>query len=63
MDKPLSYEYALNELNQILEAIENQTIGIDKINEHIARASFLIDFCKNRLRNLELENDKILNLD
>jgi exodeoxyribonuclease VII small subunit len=63
MDKPLNYENALSELNQILDAIENQTIGIDKINEYTARASYLIDFCKNRLRNLELENDKILNLE
>jgi exodeoxyribonuclease VII small subunit len=63
MDKPLTYENALNELNQILDAIENQSIGIDKINEYTSRASFLIEFCKNKLRNLELENDKILNLD
>jgi exodeoxyribonuclease VII small subunit len=63
MNKPESYENALIELNQILDAIENQTFSIDKINEYTERASFLIEFCKYKLRNLELENDKILNLD
>ena len=49
----LSYQSAVDELRNIVNAIENGEIGIDKLSEQIERASQLISFCKNKLRDIE----------
>jgi exodeoxyribonuclease VII small subunit len=50
MVKKLSYNEAIEEIEQI----------IAKIDDKVKRISFLINYCKEKLRNTEEELDKIL---
>lgn len=59
-DKQLTYSKALTELEQIIAEIEAEDIDIDTLSEKVKRAAFLINFCKNRLRDTEEEVKKIV---
>lgn len=54
-DVKLTYEAAYAELQQIVQDIQNETVGIDDLTAKIARASELIRFCRERLRMTEEE--------
>ncbi|ULQ55786.1 exodeoxyribonuclease VII small subunit [Flavihumibacter rivuli] len=60
MDQQLTYESAYEELMQIAQEIENETISIDLLAEKVKRASELIAFCQSRLRSTETELNKII---
>lgn len=51
--KPKDYQTALNELQEILEALQNQQIPIDTLSEKAARAKILLQFCSQKLRQTE----------
>ena len=50
-----TYESALEELQQVVEALRNEMISIDEITNKVNRAKELINFCKNKLRAIEEE--------
>jgi exodeoxyribonuclease VII small subunit len=50
----------LNELEKIVAEIESEEVDVDVLAEKIKRASFLITFCKDKLRNAENEVKKVL---
>jgi exodeoxyribonuclease VII small subunit len=56
----LSYEQALSELKKIAEAIENESVSIDELAYIVKRASELVEYCKEKLRNTEAELDKVI---
>ena len=56
----LSYEQALSELKKIAEAIENESVSIDELADKVKRASELVEYCKEKLRNTEAELDKVI---
>lgn len=58
--KQLTYSQALTELEEIINEIESEEINIDVLAERVKRASYLIKFCKGRLRNTEEEVKKVL---
>jgi exodeoxyribonuclease VII small subunit len=58
--KQLSYSQALTELEGIVGEIESENTDLDTLEEKIRRAAFLINFCRDRLRNTEGEVKKIL---
>jgi exodeoxyribonuclease VII small subunit len=60
MAKKLSYNEAIEEIEQIIAKIENDEFSIDVLAEKVKRISFLINYCKEMLRNTENELDKIL---
>lgn len=60
MAKDISYTDALNELNEISRAIENESIPIDELAAKVKRASELIAICKTKLRATEDEVRKII---
>ena len=60
MDQNLSYEIAFNELREIEAELVNETVTIDTLAEKIKRASFLIQYCKTRLRATEDEVNNII---
>lgn len=60
MDQNLSYERALSELKEIEAELVNEAVTIDTLAEKIKRASFLIQYCKNRLRATEEEVNNII---
>ena len=51
----MTYESALAELSQLLEELEQAPADIDKLGERIKRAKELIEYCRNKLRDLEAE--------
>lgn len=56
----LTYEKAERELEQILDDLRNDRIGIDVLAEKVERASKLIVFCKERLANTEKKVENII---
>ena len=50
-----TYESALEELQQVVEALRNEMISIDEITNKVNRAKELINFCKDKLRAVEAE--------
>jgi len=50
-----TYESAFAELQQILQALQDEAVGIDDLTAKIARANELIRFCRERLRMTEEE--------
>ncbi len=57
---PASYEAALDELQKILENIENQAVSLDVITDQAQRARFLIEHCRNKLRQIEEDTEQLL---
>ena len=55
----LTYESAQTELQQIVQDLQNEAVGIDELTAKIARASELIRFCRERLRMTEEEIGKL----
>ncbi len=50
---PKSYQVAMQELQEIVDAVENQELDIDTLSEKVKYALELVQFCKNRLRSTE----------
>ena len=51
----LSYEKAYKELENLLSDLKEEKIAVDKLADKIKRASELIKYCKDKLRNTEEE--------
>jgi len=56
---PLSYAAAYAELQQIVSEIQAETINLDDLTAKIARATELINVCRERLRMTEEEVAKL----
>lgn len=56
----MSYEAAYEELKQIAEEIESETISVDVLAEKVKRASELITYCQQKLRDTEVEVHNII---
>ena len=59
--EPISYSAALAELQQLLQELEKPTISLDQLTEYSLRIDFLLQYCKQRLRQTQTDLDKILN--
>ncbi len=60
MKKQLTYSGAIKELETIVSEIENEEVDVDILAEKIKRASYLMTFCKNKLKGTEGEVKKLL---
>lgn len=58
----LNYSLALSELERIVADIESEETDVDALAERVKRASFLISFCRERLRTTGDEVKKILDI-
>lgn len=56
----LTYEQAAAELDSILQTIQSQSCGIDRLTELTRRASALLAACRQRLTATEAELREIL---
>jgi exodeoxyribonuclease VII small subunit len=56
----LSYTSAITEIEAIVREIESGEIDVDVLAVKVKRASELITFCKDRLRNTQKEVEKTL---
>jgi exodeoxyribonuclease VII small subunit len=53
--KGLSYSDAMKELQGIVSEIEQSSVDVDVLAEKVKRAAFLIKYCKEKLRNADVE--------
>jgi exodeoxyribonuclease VII small subunit len=60
MSEELNYQKAMDELQEISRAIENETIPLDDLAKKVKRASELITYCREKLRSTEDEVNKII---
>lgn len=60
METPLTYEAAYAELQEIVTALENETISVDELAIKVKRATQLVEFCQQKLKSTEAELDKII---
>jgi len=58
--KELSYNTAVNEIEEILQQIENEELDIDLLTDKVKRVSYLLKYCKKKLHQTEQEVEKIL---
>lgn len=56
----LTYTQAVTELEAIVKDIENEDVEVDHLLEKVKRASVLIKYCKEKLRDTEGEVKKVL---
>ncbi|GAA4425235.1 hypothetical protein GCM10023188_05980 [Pontibacter saemangeumensis] len=59
--KSLTYREATQELEEILRAIENDSVDVDELTQKVQRSSQLIKLCKEKLRNAEKAIDQVFN--
>lgn len=60
MKKSESYSTHFEELQKILEGLESGDVDVDALSEKVRRAAELIDFCRKRLRETELQVKKVM---
>lgn len=60
MSEELNYKTAFDELAQIAEDMENETISVDELSEKVKRATYLITFCQTELKSTEEEVRNVL---
>jgi exodeoxyribonuclease VII small subunit len=58
--RTLTYQKALDELEDILYKMENNKLEIDQLSSQVKKASELITFCKTKLRETEKDVEDIL---
>jgi len=56
----ITYSAAIKEIEEILEKIESGELDVDDLSEKVKRVSWLLDFCKKKLRTTEKEIDKVI---
>jgi len=56
----VSYQEAVNELEEILTEIETGDTDIDVLSEKVKRAIYLIQLCKAKLKNTDDEVRKLI---
>lgn len=60
MEENLTYEAAYQELAEIAQEIETESVSVDVLALKVKRASDLISFCQGKLRSTEEEVTKII---
>lgn len=56
----LTYSSAITELEEIVNEIESGEVNVDVLTAKVKRASELIKFCKDNLRDTQKEVNKVL---
>lgn len=65
-DKPgdgaqgLTYAKAMKELNKILGDLESDDVDVDVLAEKVARASELIEFCRQRISGAKMQIEEVV---
>jgi len=57
---PESYAAAVEELDQILNAIERGEVDVDLLSQKVARAVVLVQYCRERLAAAEVEVERVV---
>ncbi|MBO4673742.1 MAG: exodeoxyribonuclease VII small subunit [Bacteroidaceae bacterium] len=62
MEKKMTYEEAMKRLEEIVKKIESGEMDIDLLAQHLKEAKSLVEFCKEKLTNVEEEVKKCLDM-
>ena len=62
MEKKLTYEKAVKRLEEIVKKIEGGEMDIDSLTANLKEAKDLVEFCKEKLTNVEVEVKKCLDM-
>ena len=54
------YKEAVEEIEAIVEAIENEAVDVDVLTEKVKRAAFLLKYCIDKLKKTDNEVKKVL---
>jgi len=60
VDASIGYADAVSELDRILEALEDPSLDIDALGDHVARAAELIAVCRARIESARLRVSEIV---
>ena len=58
--KDLTYETAVEEIENIIKDIEYGELSVEEVNEKIKRATYLLEFCKKKLGKTKKDLNKLL---
>ena len=59
--KSLTYEQAMQRLEEIVQGFEQNTLELDQLTAQLAEAQELIKLCNNKLQQVETDVTKLLN--
>lgn len=62
-EESMTYEQAIERLEQIATGLEQQQTGLDELTDRLREAQKLLKFCKDRLLKAEKEIEEIINGD
>ncbi len=60
MEKKISYNKALEEIDAIINSLSDNSIDVDELTVQVKRATELIKLCKERLQKIETDVNEIL---
>ena len=60
MEKELTYTAAFEELKEIVDQLENDSISVDELTEKMKRATVLMKMCRDKLTKTEEEVNKTI---
>lgn len=55
-----TYEQAMNRLEEIVESLEQDRLGLDELGDRIKEAQKLLKTCRTKLKKVETDVKKIL---
>lgn len=55
-----TYEQAVNRLEEIVESLEQDRLGLDELGDRIKEAQKLLKICRTKLKKVETNVKKIL---
>jgi exodeoxyribonuclease VII small subunit len=56
----IRYSDAMEELERILEALEDDAVDVDQLAQQVRRASELLKLCRERLTETQVEIEKVV---
>ena len=59
--KKINYREAITEIEETIQAIENEELDVDQLSDKVKRVSELLKICKAKLHNTNKEVENILN--
>ena len=60
MEKELTYTAAFEELKEIVDQLENDSVSVDELTEKMKRATVLMKICRDKLTKIEEEVNKTI---
>ena len=59
-EEQIGYAEAMRELEEILDALEDDDLDVDVLAANVERASALIQLCRDRIGNARIQVEKVV---